>query len=165
MILSKNELRSSSGRIRYRVRVQAGIDYGVTAVLIMSCSCPTTVSYICRCSTIRVPPVRSIRLQYQSCPLVSLCCCSPVRCLLFSVMFVVRCSRSCALVRRALFSRCSRAREFAVRCSYALIRHGCCMQRYIGSCSYLDNFGLVLSVIVMFSVFLWLLASDDCAVN
>jgi hypothetical protein len=39
------------------------------------------------------------------------------------------------------------------------------MQRYIGSCSYLDNFGSVLSVILMFSVFLWLLASDYGAVN
>jgi hypothetical protein len=82
MILSKNELRSSSGRIRYRVRVRAGIDYGVTAVSIMSCSCPTTVSYICRCSTIRVPHVPSIP---RVVPFVSPC----LTILLFAVLFGV----------------------------------------------------------------------------
>jgi hypothetical protein len=122
--------------------------------------CPTYVvavpymfllSVASACSTSRVP----------------LCHYSAVR------LFAVRCSRSCSLsavlgparVRRALFSRCSPAREFAVRCYHALISHGCCMQIYIGSCSYLDNFGSVLSVILMFSVFLLLLASNYCAVN
>jgi hypothetical protein len=101
MILSKNELRSSSGRLRYRVRVRAGIDYGVTAVSIMSCSCPTTVSYICRCSTIRVPPVLSIPLVV---PFVS----PRLTILLFAALFA--CSLSAVL---------GPVRVFAVRCSHA----------------------------------------------
>jgi hypothetical protein len=81
--------------------------------------------------------------------------------LLFAVLFA--CSLSAVL---------GPVRVFAVRCSHvvlmrvtARIRHGCYMQRYIGSCSYLDNLDSVLSVILMFSVFLWLLAADCCAVN
>jgi hypothetical protein len=116
MILSKNELRSSSGRIRYRVRVQAGIEYGVTAVSIVSLSCPTTVSYIWRCSTIPVPPVP--RASACSTIRVPLSHYSDVRCPVR--LFAVRCFRSCARVRCALFSRCSHAREFTVRYSHVV---------------------------------------------
>jgi hypothetical protein len=51
-ILSKNELRSSSGRIRYRVRVRAGIDYGVRCSRSCSLSAvlvPVRV-FVVRCS-------------------------------------------------------------------------------------------------------------------
>jgi hypothetical protein len=156
MILSKNELRSSSGRIRYRVRVRAGI----ITVSLRYRSCLAPVPLQCPTCIVVVPYVFLLSVSSGcSTSRVPLSHYSAVR------LFAVRCSQSCARVRRALFSRCSRAREFAVRCSHALIRHGCCMQRYIGSCSYLDNFDSVLSVILMFYVFLWLLASDYCAVN
>jgi hypothetical protein len=145
MILSKNELRSSSGIIRYRVRV--------------SCSCPATVPLPCPTYVTVVPFVSPcLTIPLFACSMSAVL--SPVRCPLFSVLCacsscVVPMLFLCARVCCALFPRFS----------HALIRHGCCMQRYTGSCSYLDNCGLVLSVILMFSVCLWLLASEDCAVN
>jgi hypothetical protein len=88
MILSKNELRSSSGRIRYRVRVRAGIDYGVPL------QCPTYVvvvpfmfllSLASACSTIRVPCLTILLIPVLfACPLSAVL--GPVR------VFAVRCS-------------------------------------------------------------------------
>jgi hypothetical protein len=85
--------------------VRAGIDYGVNAVSIMSCSCPTTVSYICRCSTIRVPPVPIIPLVV---PFVS----PRLTILLFAVMFACLLSFGLGPVR-VFAARCSRARDGA----------------------------------------------------
>jgi hypothetical protein len=96
MILERAEIEfrantlSSSSASWYRLRCHCGINH----VLLLS---HYTVSYICRCSTIRVPPVPSIPLVV---PFMSPC--------LTILMFAVRC-----LMRVT-----------------ALIRHGCCMQRY-----------------------------------
>jgi hypothetical protein len=143
MILSKNELRSSSGRIRYRVRVRAGIEYGITAVSIMSCSCPTTVPLPCPTYVVVVPFVFLLSVA-SACSTIHfpLSHYSAVR------LSAVRCSRSCSLsaVLSVLcacsscvvltFFSCARVRcALFPRCSHALIRHGCFMQRYIGSCS------------------------------
>jgi hypothetical protein len=71
----------------------------------MSWSCPTTVSYICRCSTIRVPPVPSIPLVV---PFVSPC----LTILLFAVLFA--CSLLTVLGPVCVFAvRCYHARDGA----------------------------------------------------
>jgi hypothetical protein len=113
MILSKNELRSSSGRIRNRVRVRAGIDYGVTAVSIMSCSCPTTVPLQCPTYVIVVPFVFLLSVASACSTIrVPLSHYSAVR------LFAVRCSRSCSL--SAVLGP---VRVFVVRCYHVVLVH------------------------------------------
>jgi hypothetical protein len=111
MILSKNELRSSSGRICYRVRVRAGIDYGVTAVSIMSCSCPTTVPLPCPKYVVVVPFVFLLSVA-------SACITIRVPLSHYSAvhLFAVRCSRSCSL--SAVLGP---VRMFVVRCSHVVL--------------------------------------------
>jgi hypothetical protein len=111
MIISKNELRSSSGRIRYRVRVRAGIDYGVTGVSIMSCSCPTTVLLPCPTYAVVVPFVFLLSVSSAFSTIrVPLSHYSAVR------LFAVRCSRSCSM--SAVLGP---VHVFVVRCSHVVL--------------------------------------------